>query len=344
MPNITPLPVPPTRQDPANFNDRADEFLSALEDPFVPELNALRAEVLAAQTSANAGASTATNAANTATAAANATLLYSNATMWNAGTNYAVGDVVISPTNFMPYRRLIAGTTATDPASDATNWLNIGAVLLTGNQTIAGAKTFSSPIVGSTNSQVSLTGDQTIAGVKTFSSQIVGSTNTQVSLTGNQTVAGVKTFSSSPIVPNATTSTQAVNKSQLDAVAAASGGMTLLGTLNTTSGSTQTLSGLNLTSYQRVYVRFDSSLASGSTIRINGADATDNLGTSSSNLKGFGWIDLVNQTYLGFAKESSSSTQVRFIVNTAINQASTAITFTTGSTFDAGTIQLYGEK
>lgn len=38
-----------------------------------------------------------------------------------------------------------------------------------------------------------------------------------VNLTGGQTVAGVKTFSSSPIVPTATTDTQAVNKAQMDA-------------------------------------------------------------------------------------------------------------------------------
>lgn len=43
----------------------------------------------------------------------------------------------------------------------------------------------------------------------------------KVDLTSAQTVAGVKTFSSSPVVPAATTSGQAVNKGQLDAVAAA---------------------------------------------------------------------------------------------------------------------------
>lgn len=37
-----------------------------------------------------------------------------------------------------------------------------------------------------------------------------------VNLTGDQTVAGVKTFSSSPVVPTATTNTQAVNKAQMD--------------------------------------------------------------------------------------------------------------------------------
>lgn len=36
-----------------------------------------------------------------------------------------------------------------------------------------------------------------------------------VNLTGNQTVAGVKTFSSSPLVPTATTGTQAVNRTQM---------------------------------------------------------------------------------------------------------------------------------
>lgn len=41
-----------------------------------------------------------------------------------------------------------------------------------------------------------------------------------VGLTGNETVAGTKTFSSSPIVPNATTSGQAVNKGQLDLMVA----------------------------------------------------------------------------------------------------------------------------
>ncbi len=40
--------------------------------------------------------------------------------------------------------------------------------------------------------------------------------STVVHNTGDETIAGIKTFSSSPIVPTATTSTQAVNKGQLD--------------------------------------------------------------------------------------------------------------------------------
>lgn len=76
------------------------------------------------------------------------------------------------------------------------------------------------------NGKVNNTGDETIAGIKTFSSSpIVPNPTTSgqamnkgtadgayVALTGNQTVAGVKTFSSSPIVPTPTNGTDAANK------------------------------------------------------------------------------------------------------------------------------------
>ncbi|ENT5810835.1 hypothetical protein ACFD9X_001161, partial [Campylobacter coli] len=103
-------------------------------------------------------------------------------------------------------------------------------VTKTGDETIAGVKTFSSPIVipnatannhatnlGQLNSKVALSGNQTIAGVKTFSVPPVSATNptannqvanksyvdtvgnSKVALSGNQTIAGVKTFSVPPV-------------------------------------------------------------------------------------------------------------------------------------------------
>ncbi|EIY8524051.1 hypothetical protein MOR79_001258 [Campylobacter coli] len=103
-------------------------------------------------------------------------------------------------------------------------------VTKTGDETIAGVKTFSSPIVipnatannhatnlGQLNSKVAKTGDETIAGVKTFSVPPVSATNptannqvanksyvdtvgnSKVALSGNQTIAGVKTFSVPPV-------------------------------------------------------------------------------------------------------------------------------------------------
>ena len=123
------------------------------------------------------------------------------------------------------------------------------------------------------------------------------------------------------------------------------GGMTLLGTLNTTSGSTQTLSGLTLTGYKRLYISFNCSTnTGGASIRINGADATDGV-AASGVARGFGNIDLDNQSYIGFAKDASSASSLRFIFNTNINTASTSISFTTSSgNFDAGTIKVYGVK
>ncbi|EDO7160766.1 hypothetical protein GIF15_08775 [Campylobacter coli] len=103
-------------------------------------------------------------------------------------------------------------------------------VTKTGDETIAGVKTFSSSIVipnatannhatnlGQLNSKVAKTGDETIAGVKTFSVPPVSATNptannqvanksyvdtvgnSKVALSGNQTIAGVKTFSVPPV-------------------------------------------------------------------------------------------------------------------------------------------------
>ncbi|ENU2689343.1 hypothetical protein ACE4MO_001819 [Campylobacter coli] len=103
-------------------------------------------------------------------------------------------------------------------------------VTKTGDETIAGVKTFSSPIVipnatannhatnlGQLNSKVAKTGDETIAGIKTFSVPPVSETNptannqvanksyvdtvgnSKVALSGNQTIAGIKTFNVAPV-------------------------------------------------------------------------------------------------------------------------------------------------
>ena len=62
-------------------------------------------------------------AAATATAAADAAQFTADALMWNAATAYVLGENAISPTNFKTYRRKVAGTSATDPSADATNWV-----------------------------------------------------------------------------------------------------------------------------------------------------------------------------------------------------------------------------
>lgn len=45
---------------------------------------------------------------------------------WNAATAYSLGDIVLRTATERLYERIVAGTTATAPESDATNWLEIG--------------------------------------------------------------------------------------------------------------------------------------------------------------------------------------------------------------------------
>ncbi|ECH6346529.1 hypothetical protein GA430_07630 [Campylobacter coli] len=121
-------------------------------------------------------------------------------------------------------------------------------VTKTGDETIAGVKTFSSPIVipnatannhatnlGQLNGKVTKTGDETIAGVKTFSAPPVSETNptannqvanksyvdtvgnSKVALSGNQTIAGIKTFNVAPVCSaNPTEDTQLARKWYVD--------------------------------------------------------------------------------------------------------------------------------
>ena len=128
---ITPLPTPPSRDDPTNFATRADAFLGALPD-FATEANALAVSVNADAVSADADATAAAASAAAATAAA-------NVTKWVSGTTYTEGAVVWSPTNYLTYRRKSTGGGTTDPSSDSTNWAQAagtGDVTQTGTQTL----------------------------------------------------------------------------------------------------------------------------------------------------------------------------------------------------------------
>ncbi|EGH0217236.1 hypothetical protein HKG66_001537 [Campylobacter coli] len=121
-------------------------------------------------------------------------------------------------------------------------------VTKTGDETIAGVKTFSSPIIipnatannhaanlGQLNSKVALSGNETIAGIKTFSVPPVSATNptannqvanksyvdtvgnSKVALSGNETIAGIKTFNAAPVCSaNPTEDTQLARKWYVD--------------------------------------------------------------------------------------------------------------------------------
>ena len=141
--------------------------------------------------------------------------------------------------------------------------------------------------------------------------------------------------------------TSAAVKAYADAIPV--GSMTLLGTLNTTSGTTQTLSGLTLTSYKKLLcvangVSHDN--GAGRNFALAGAAISD-VFLASGAVYGDIWIDLTTSRIFGAWTSAGAiipSNVVQF--NTGITTASTSISFTiSGSgTFDAGSIRIYGVK
>ena len=128
----TPLPTPPSTNDPGNFDSRADAFLGALGN-FQTETNALanatfnNAQESAGSASAAAGsASAATMQANAAAQSAAAAAIAAGAVKWVSGSTYAEGAVVWSPLNYLSYRRKSSGAGTVDPSNDRTNWALLG--------------------------------------------------------------------------------------------------------------------------------------------------------------------------------------------------------------------------
>lgn len=121
---ITALPTPPTRNDPINFADRGDLFMAALP-VFVTEVNALEVNVMQKEVDAAASAAAALLSEQHALASENAANSLTNVVLWVSGTTYAQGVCVWSPTNFLTYRRKVAGAGTTDPSSDSTNWAQV---------------------------------------------------------------------------------------------------------------------------------------------------------------------------------------------------------------------------
>lgn len=138
-PAISPLPTPPSSSDPANFDARADAFLSALPG-LQAEANALAqnlhanatfatgqmaSDLLAAGQARTAAAQAAAQAAQHAASAGAA----SNARSWASGQAWRVNDVVWGvSTPGVLYRCIVAHAgSSTPPERDAAHWASIGA-------------------------------------------------------------------------------------------------------------------------------------------------------------------------------------------------------------------------
>lgn len=131
------------------------------------------------------------------------------------------------------------------------------------------------------------------------------------------------------------------------AAVSSSGGMTLLGTLTTTSGSSLSLSSLTLTSYKEVVLVFDGVSASGTASYLVGTSTADDVQVTISSaaaalVYGMVIINLVNGTTFGNAAANTVENGV-YTTDTTITTASTTINVApSAGNFDAGSISIYG--
>lgn len=137
--------------------------------------------------------------------------------------------------------------------------------------------------------------------------------------------------------------------------------MTLLGTLTTTSGQTQTLSGLDLTGYKSLFVsinRVSHNAGSAQQILLIDANGSTQLVigenvVSGVSVSGLGTISLINGAYSFNTCQTANTTpsggnigSVRAGVST-YSTSSTGITFKANggsASFDFGSISVYGVK
>jgi hypothetical protein len=130
----------------------------------------------------------------------------------------------------------------------------------------------------------------------------------------------------------------------------ATGGVTLLGTITTTSGATQSLSGLTLTDYKslKCYLNGVSISSTSNSIRFDGQQCcSDNATDAARRAYGVLELDLASGIWgsmvgVGLSPNGSGSAYGGL---SGYSTATTTITFTTsGGNFDAGSIAVYGVK
>lgn len=117
------------------------------------------------------------------------------------------------------------------------------------------------------------------------------------------------------------------------------GGMTLLGTINTTAGTSHSLGSLDLTGYKALKFYLLGVDGAGS---LNVAlDSIIFTSTTGSPIYGWGEIELT--TGAGMAMGGASGSFVSMpALNTSYNNSTTSITFTTSATANAGSIRVFG--
>jgi hypothetical protein len=128
----------------------------------------------------------------------------------------------------------------------------------------------------------------------------------------------------------------------------------LLGTINTTSGTTQTLTSLDLTPYKSLLIAVNgvSTVASVSgtrTFTIAGCTVFTVSAPTLVALRGLCIIDLASSVGTSSIADASgaapsATTATSLVLRTSLTTASTSISVTADLTFDAGSVLVYGAK
>lgn len=129
---------------------------------------------------------------------------------------------------------------------------------------------------------------------------------------------------------------------------AASGGVTFLGSITTTSGASQSLSSLDLTPYRFLRLTFVgvSTNSASWLMQVDGLSIISPAQNAAATLRGIMDIDLTNGVFssqIGSAGTNASTNGSGFVGDTAITTASTSVTVSTSAgAFDAGSVRVYG--
>jgi hypothetical protein len=124
----------------------------------------------------------------------------------------------------------------------------------------------------------------------------------------------------------------------------------LLGTIVTTSGTTQTLSGLTLTGYKFLILICDgvgnAPSATTTVFSVAGREIYTKTGSQFSNLRGVIQINLSTGVGIGTATETTTTAVASpRIIETTLSTAATSISVSTNTTaFNAGSVLVYGVK
>lgn len=180
---------------------------------------------------------------------------------------------------------------------------------------------------------------QTVAGTLSY-----GNLNLGGNLIGgiaSQALATAGTNNSAIMTPLATA--QAITAQTV------SGGMTLLGTVATTSGNSKSISGLSLTGYKSIQCVMSAISTTGSSTIVLNSNIVATTGGSGNYVSGIVYVDLttgvITSTYATPSSTTgTSSGSVYSGVSTGITTSTTDITIAiaSGGTFDNGSLTVYG--